>query len=117
MWCRSVLFTVCKQKLVQTLAFSQCYYVTSAYGGQDFVASVLHNCATLILVIVTIVSIYVSLTQIITKLVLLITSECMFRIDLLCPIVSTERPCFSLGVRLICPVSMRISLHIQVFRN
>jgi hypothetical protein len=67
---------------VQTLVFSHCYYVASEHGDQGFVASVLRNCATLIMVIVTTVSIYVSLTQIITKLVLLITSECMFEIGL-----------------------------------
>jgi hypothetical protein len=36
----------------QTLLFSECYYVAAAYREQDFVASVLRNCATLVLVIV-----------------------------------------------------------------
>ena len=42
------------------------------------VATLLHNCATLMLVIVTVVCIYVSLTQIITKLTLLIKLDSVF---------------------------------------
>lgn len=81
-------FTVCARIVgavynLRTPTVCQCcYYTDFLHCDQDFVAGVLRNCVTLMLVIVTIVSICVSLTQIITKLVLLIKLKFMFWIGL-----------------------------------
>ena len=91
------------------------------------VATLLRNGATLMLVIVTVVCIYVSLTQIITKLALLIKLDSVFWIGLLwrvrCALYSSycyAEICSSrLSVQQVCTVSVGViwSDHVSYVTN